>query len=164
MNKVLSVGLALVVMSFAGLTFVGAASAQGPVVASASRPQSALGNMWGNFRLGFGALSDVITALLGLTEDELHVEREAGKTFAEIASEQGVDAQAIVDAMVAAQRELIEQALGDGQLTEAQAQALIARAETMAALRVNKPAGAPVLAEQVRGMMGRFGRQEVRGE
>lgn len=39
---------------------------------------------------------------LGLTEDELRAELEAGKTIAEVAGEQGVDVETVIDAVVTA--------------------------------------------------------------
>ena len=38
---------------------------------------------------------------LGMTTDELRTELEAGKTIADVAGEQGVDVQTVIDAMVA---------------------------------------------------------------
>lgn len=43
----------------------------------------------------------VITDFLGLTEDELHTELEAGKTLAEITEAQGKSVDALIDLLVA---------------------------------------------------------------
>jgi polyhydroxyalkanoate synthesis regulator phasin len=68
---------------------------------------------------------DVAADALGLTPEEL---RDAlateGTTLAEVAEEQGVETSTLVDALVAAGEERIEQAVTDGRLTREQADEL----------------------------------------
>jgi len=68
---------------------------------------------------------DVAADALGLTPEEL---RDAlateGTTLADVAEEQGVETATLVDALVAAGEERIEQAVTDGRLTQEQADEL----------------------------------------
>jgi predicted DNA-binding protein YlxM (UPF0122 family) len=68
----------------------------------------------GHRRGGFGGgiALDVAAETLGMTEDELRAALDEGKTLAEIATEKGVDRQALIDALVAA---------GEARLDEAKA-------------------------------------------
>jgi hypothetical protein len=50
---------------------------------------------------------------LGITADELRTELEAGKSIAQVAEEQGVDQQDVVDALVAEGTERLEQAIDE---------------------------------------------------
>jgi len=73
---------------------------------------------------------DAAAEALGLTPDELFAElHDGGKTLAEIAEEQGVDMEAVQDALNAnraeAQRQAIQQAVEDGSLSQEQADWLL---------------------------------------
>jgi hypothetical protein len=75
------------------------------------------GNQWTTF--------DAAAEALGLTPEAFFSELHAGKTLEEIAEAQGVDIQAVHDAMNAARTEAmkqaIEQAVADGTMTQEQA-------------------------------------------
>jgi predicted DNA-binding protein (UPF0251 family) len=64
---------------------------------------------------------DAASTYLGLTESELHEELEDGRTLAEIAEAEGKSVDGLVDAMVAAAEEKIDEAVADGRLTEERA-------------------------------------------
>jgi hypothetical protein len=49
-----------------------------------------------------GEKVDAVAGVLGMTEDELRTELQSGRSLADIAGEQGVDVQAVIDALVAA--------------------------------------------------------------
>ncbi len=90
--------------------------------------------------IGFGA--DAIQAVadaLGMTPEEIQTERAAGKTLADIATEKGVSGQTLSEALVAVQEQAINQALENGQITEAQAEWLLARAKSMAPFTLTDP-------------------------
>lgn len=67
---------------------------------------------------------------LGMTEAELRTAAQDGKTLADLAEEQGVSEDALVDALVAAARERLATAVTDGRLTQEQADARAADLET----------------------------------
>jgi hypothetical protein len=82
---------------------------------------------WGG---GSWAEFDVAAEALGLTPNELFIElHDEGKTLSEVAEEQGVEIEAVQDALNAsraeAQRQAIEQAVEDGNLSQEQADWLL---------------------------------------
>lgn len=84
---------------------------------------------------GFGLMGgswtmfDTAAEALGLTPEEYFAELHAGKTLEEIAEAQGVELEAVQDAMNAARaeamQEAIEQAVEDGRITQEQADWLL---------------------------------------
>jgi len=72
---------------------------------------------------------DTAAEALGLTPEELFAELHSGKSLEEIAEAQGVEMQAVQDALHAAQaearQEAIEQAVEDGKMSQAQADWLL---------------------------------------
>jgi hypothetical protein len=65
----------------------------------------------------FGGL-EAAAEYLGLTERELYDELRDGKTLAEVAEDEGKSVAGLVDAMVAASVERIDEAVEDGRLSE----------------------------------------------
>ena len=132
MSRMLKVGMV-------GLLVVGALTVvmAGSVLAQEPTPPDPLGRMHGGLgRGGFGPLDgvrwtmfDTTAEVLGLTPEELFAELHAGKSLAEVAEAQGVDTQALQDAMHAARVEAIQQAVEDGTLTQDQAERLLDRLE-----------------------------------
>jgi len=133
-GKVLAGTLALLV-ALLGLSVAIPAFAQGP----APTPEAPYGwhgggpgfGFWGGGP-GFGfwgggssVVFDAAAEALGLTPEQLFSELRAGNSLADIAEAQGVDLQAVYDAMdaarVEAMRQVIEQAVEDGRVTQAQA-------------------------------------------
>ena len=99
----------------------------------------------GGHRGGGFDLSAAATAL-GMTEDELRTALETdGATLADVAGEQGVEVDALVDALVTAQQERIAAAVEDGRLTQEQADERLADLEERVTERVNSeaPVGGP---------------------
>ncbi len=84
---------------------------------------------------GFGlwdrswTMFDTAAEALGLTPEQFFAELHTGKTLAEIAEAQGVDLEAVQEAMNAARadamREAIQQAVEDGRITQEQADWLL---------------------------------------
>lgn len=82
---------------------------------------------------------------LGLSEDDLRTELQDGSTIAEIASEKGVDLATVTDAMLAAEKEKLAEAVSSGKLTQEQADERLSGAEERITARVNgeQPEGGP---------------------
>ncbi len=83
----------------------------------------------GGGRGGFGGRSvelQVVADALGLDLTALQTELQAGKTIADIATEQDVELSTVVDAVVATRQEALATAVTDGTITQAQADAQIA--------------------------------------
>jgi hypothetical protein len=86
------------------------------------------GMMGGGFGVTIEAHAEVSEALaeaLGLSVEELEAEMALGKPLWQIAEEQGVDAEAVQQAMEDARAAAIAQAVEDGELTQEQADALL---------------------------------------
>ena len=134
-------GMALIVLLLAGLAGVAFVFAQEP---TPTVPFGRHGGGWGRGgfgRGGFGwagggpwTMFDTAAETLGLTPEELFAELRAGKSPAEIAEEQGVDVEALYDAMNAARGEAmqqaIQQAVEDGRITQEQADQMLERLES----------------------------------
>lgn len=106
--------------------------------------EAGIGHGGGHRGGGFG-LSAAATAL-GMTEDELRTALETdGTTLADVAGEQGVEVDTLVDALVAAQQERIAAAVEDGRLTQEQADERLADLEERVTERVasEAPIGGP---------------------
>ncbi len=88
------------------------------------------------WRLGLAAAATA----LDMTVEELRAALEPdGATLAQVAEDQGVEVEALVDALVRAQEERIAQAVEDGRLTQEQADARLADLEERVTERVTTP-------------------------
>ena len=87
------------------------------------RHGAGMGMGWG----GHGAALDTAAEVLGMTPEDLRVELRAGKSLADVAEEQGVDPQAICDAIHGQLEERIQEAVADGRLTQEQANQILER-------------------------------------
>lgn len=86
----------------------------------------------GHGRGGMGRFDDGVAAqVLGLTTDELREQLRSGKTLAEVAADQGVERQTLVDALVASATERLAQAVTDGKVDQERADELTARLPEM---------------------------------
>jgi len=85
--------------------------------------------MFGMARGDRWTMFDTAAEALGLTPEELFAELHAGKSLDEIAEEQGVEMEAVQDAIRAARadimQEAIEQAVEDGRMTQERADWLL---------------------------------------
>jgi len=126
---------AVVAVGLIASVLVGGALAQGTTTQAQATPQASQPKA----RPADGT-SD-IAKLLGMTSDEIWAERVLGKTIADLAKEKGVDTQTLVDALVASQKTMIDQAVTDGRLTQAQADKWLAWYAQSAALQLTEPYG-----------------------
>jgi hypothetical protein len=74
---------------------------------------------------GFGGLDEAATAL-GMTADELKSALKDGSSIADIAKDKGVDLAKVIDALVVAAKERVQQQVADEKLTQEQADERIA--------------------------------------
>ncbi len=94
-----------------------------------------------------GMQLDAVAQALGLSADELHTKLEGGSTIAQVAQEQNVDVQVVIDAMVAGMNNRTDEALANGKIDQTKADQLKANATQRATDMVNgvrpeRPAGA----------------------
>ena len=108
-----------------------------PATPDGTRPEHGSRGMGGKHS------SAAVAAVLGMTEEEVHTAQHDGKTLATLASEKGVDVQTVIDALVADASTRLDQAVTDGKLTQAEADAKKAELPAKMAERVNstRPAG-----------------------
>jgi hypothetical protein len=86
---------------------------------------------------GHGAELDAAASFLGMTEAELRTALENGRTLAEVAEDEGKSVAGLVDALVAAATDELEQAVDAGRLTEAQKDSIVATLEERITDKVN---------------------------
>ncbi|MFC2004763.1 DUF2680 domain-containing protein [Chloroflexota bacterium] len=87
--------------------------------------------------------SETVSELLGLTPEELCELRQEGKSLAEIAVDQGVTVDELVEAIMAEKIEAVQVRVDDGTLTQEQADLMIQRMEEMTELAVNRTTTGP---------------------
>jgi len=88
--------------------------------------------------MGRGLGLDSAAEALGLTEDELREALSDGDTLAEVAEQEGVAVDAVVEALVADARERLAQAVEDGDLTQAEADEMVTDLEARVRERVEE--------------------------
>jgi polyhydroxyalkanoate synthesis regulator phasin len=101
----------------------------------------------GHHGLGHGVLGGLEAAadFLGLTESELRARLHDGESLADIARDEGKSVDGLVAALVADANERLEQAVAEGKLTQAKADAISEDLEDRIRARVNgeHPSGGP---------------------
>jgi hypothetical protein len=80
---------------------------------------------------------EAAATVLGMTADELRTELRSGKTIAQVAAEQGVDVQDVIDALVAGAKAHLDEEVASGEHTQAEADAKLAEITTRITDRVN---------------------------
>jgi lambda repressor-like predicted transcriptional regulator len=136
MNKKLGIVLgAVVAVGLIASVLVGGALAQGTTPQTQATPQAS------QPKAGPADGMSDIAKLLGMTSDQIWAARVQGKTLADLAKEKGVDTQKLVDALVASQKTMLDQAVTDNRLTQAQADKWLEWYKQAAALQLTEPYG-----------------------
>ena len=84
-----------------------------------------------------GAISDAVTELLGLDADTVRDELRGGKTLAELAEENGVSTETLVDTLVAEASERLDVAVENGRIDDDKAAEFEEKLEEQITKRVN---------------------------
>jgi hypothetical protein len=122
---------------------LGLASLSAVAFAQSSTPGSRAGNGMGGYgmggRMGGPQSSLVATAAqtLGVTQADLVAELNAGQTLAQVAQAHGSSASALVEAWVTARQAALNQAVTAGQMTQAQADTMLANMRANGENQVN---------------------------
>ena len=74
----------------------------------------------GAFLPSRGSHLDAAASYLGVTESELQADLREGKSLADVAKEEGKSVDGLVDALVAAEKKELDEAVQDGRLTDTQ--------------------------------------------
>lgn len=110
----------------------------------------------GGMDVGRGPSLTTIAGALNMTVADLQSALQSGKTVATLATEKGVALQTIVDALVAEQKTLLQQAVTAGRLTQEQADARLAELPAQLTTQLST-AFTPGVRDGGRGMPGDFG-------
>ncbi len=86
-----------------------------------------------------GMHSEVLAQALGMSDADLHTALESGKTIAQVAADQGVDVQVVVDALTAEMKNHIADEVTKGESTQAEADAKLADLTSHITDMVNNP-------------------------
>lgn len=95
------------------------------------------GHRGGPGMFGRGVASEALTDLLGIDAEELRTQLHDGATLAEIATQQGVAVQDVIDELVAEVEERVDNAVEDGRIDQAEADEKLAEAEAKITDMVN---------------------------
>jgi hypothetical protein len=132
--------ISLITAGILAVTAAGAALADGPTRIY-GEAEAYCGQGWGG---GHGAIcSETVSELLGLTHEEIETQRHDGKSLVEIAEAQGVRADALVEAILDAKGEAVQQKVEDGSLTQEQANLMLQQMEQRTIQMVNRATVGP---------------------
>jgi hypothetical protein len=121
----------------------------GATVASAATPtptsntQTCYG-VGDGFRFGGVVIDEVVTNLLGMTEDEIHALRQQGQSLVQIAATKNITEQQLVDAIMAYKKTQIQARVTAGTITQDQANLMIQRMEQQTTQAVNRTSVGPM--------------------
>jgi len=88
-----------------------------------------------------GTVHDEAAALLGITPEELISLHQSGKTLSDIAVELGQDADTFKAALVASRNQAIDEAVANGELTDAQAALMKTRSDAAVSAQLQREVG-----------------------
>jgi hypothetical protein len=93
------------------------------------------GGMMRGGRPEWAGEQDAVAKLLGMTEEQIQAERQAGRSLAQIAAAKNVSEDALISTILSAKKEALAKLVADGKLTQAQSDLMIqnmtARVKTM---------------------------------
>ncbi|MGE5602349.1 MAG: hypothetical protein ACM30E_04835 [Nitrososphaerales archaeon] len=120
---------------------------QGPTNAAGTCPMGGPGAMGGTGMQGRPAWAgqpDEVETLLGMTDAQIQAERLAGKSLAQIAASKNISEKELIETILATKTSAIQQAVSDGKLTQAQADAMIQNMQTMVKTMVERTTTGPM--------------------
>lgn len=127
--------------ALAGLVADGSITQEQADEVATTLSEAGMGGRGGHHRGGPGL--EAAADALGMTEDELRAALDVdGTTLADVAEEQGVSVETLVDALVATAQERIATAVEEGRLTQEEADERLADLEERITERVNSEAPA----------------------
>lgn len=118
---------ALLALGVAGIVFAQEPEEPGEGVCPFGETCDGSGGSFGMGGFGYrGTMPGLLAEELGMTLDELSAALADGKTVAEIAAEQRISLEDLVAALISDRAEYISQAVADGDLTQEQADSMLA--------------------------------------
>jgi len=141
-------GLALGVVALMALTIGGTVFANTPEETDTQIYCAGYGWQGGD------TCSETAGDLLGLTHEEIEAQRHEGKSMVEIAAAQGVTEDALVEAILAAKKEAIQERVEAGILNQEQSDRMFQQMEQRTIEAVNRTTVGPVGPHEDRGAGG----------
>ncbi len=140
--------IGLVVAGILVLAFAIPALAAGPTATPNSTPNAVTppcGNCNGvGYGQGFsGGMDDVITKLLGMTEEQIQTQRQAGKSLVQIAATKNISEDALINAIVADRKADLAKLVADKKITQAQADQMLTQMKDRIKVMVNRTTVGP---------------------
>jgi hypothetical protein len=96
----------------------------------------------GIMRQAGGTIADIVAKLTGQTVAEVRADREAGKSFEAIAAEKSISADKVAAEVLAARKTAVDASVKAGTITQAQADAALARMKTRVTTKITSAAPA----------------------
>jgi hypothetical protein len=138
-TKILGIALALAAILTLAISTAVFADAPG----NDSTQEYCGGIGWHGFNGNGGFCSDAVSDLLGLTPEELHELRLEGNSLADIATDNNVSVDALIDAIMADKVEAVEAKVANGTLTREQADLMIQQMTQRTEQTVNRTTVGP---------------------
>ena len=140
--------IGLVVAGVLMLAIAVPALAAGPNGTGTPAPSAAIppcGNCNGaDYGQGFGGgMDDVVTRLLGLTEEQIQEQRQAGKSLVQIAATKNVSEDALITAIIADRKADLDKLVADKKITQAQADQMLNQMKDRVKVMVNRTTVGP---------------------
>jgi hypothetical protein len=120
------------ILGTVGLASAATTSSQAP-----ASPGARLGLV---MRQAGGTLADAVAKLTGKTPDQVRTDRQAGKSFADIAKASGVSQDKVLSAALDTRKAALDSAVKSGRITQAQADTALANMKTRLTSRVTSTA------------------------
>ena len=121
----------------------GIASAAGPTPTQSGNTTAWCG-AGGGFRFGGAVVDDVVTKLLGMTEEQIHTLRLQGKSLVQIAATKNITQKQLVDAILAYKKTQVQARVTAKTLTQEQANLILQRMEQNTVQAVNRTSVGPL--------------------
>lgn len=142
MKKVFrKITLAMVIAGILVVALAGTILAAGPSAANGTTGNSGL-----NCGLGhaYGAgIDESVTALLGMTQEQIKEQRQAGKSLVEIAATKNVSEETLINTIITAKQAAITAQVTAGTMTQAQADLCLVQMQERVKLSVNRTTVGP---------------------
>ena len=136
--------IALVGVAVLGIGIgAGVASAAGPTP-TPTTDASAWCGAGGGFRFGGAVVDEVVTKLLGMTEDQIHTLRLQGKSLVQIAATKNITEKQLVDAIMAYKKTQVQAKVTAKTLTQEQANLILQQMEKITTQAVNRTTVGPM--------------------
>jgi F0F1-type ATP synthase membrane subunit c/vacuolar-type H+-ATPase subunit K len=139
MNKWMKIGMLALVAALAVTLAAGTTALAQPLEAGRGPGNGGNGTGGGGMGGPDSSLVAVAATTLGMARTDLAAELNTGKTIAAVAKERGVDPVKIVDAFLAIRAAALQEAVAEGRLTQAQADAMLENMRIQVTEQINTP-------------------------